>query len=429
MVNISPFRGLVYNKKKTGDLSNLISPPYDVISDNLRLKLMGSNHHNIVNLILPEGGSTNKYDNAKDLLNEWINDGILQFDEDRSYYMIEIGFNAGGKAKSITGFIGLTKIEPYSKNIVLRHEKTLSKPRQDRYSLLKSSRTNFGLIYTIYRDWKKLVPRILESYKSTKPFTDIIPYYDKDLSLKLWRITNKKDIAVITDSMVDKKILIADGHHRYETSLMYRDELSVPGIVPESTMEKCPEAYVLTLFMESSQKDIKIYPTYRSIKFNDFTDFGIFLQRSSKCFDINNINIKTVDDITNFLDHLREKSVNGFIFYTKRDSFYSFTAKTELTQFEECGFSDKKLDVDILHRPVMNQLEDLYGKSEIIYNHDFDFIVESVNNKSTDLGVFLNPPTIEEMEEICNSGKLMPQKSTFFWPKPSTGLVMYKFDQ
>jgi len=429
MVDISPFRGLVYNEKKAGALSSLVSPPYDVISGDLRKKLIGSNHHNIVNLILPEGESNDKYDNAKDLLNDWVNEDILQFDKDRSYYMIEIGFSADGKAKSITGFIGLTKIEPYSKNIVLRHEKTLSKPRKDRYGLLKSSRTNFGLIYTIYRDREKLVPRILESYKNVKPFADIIPGYDRALSLKLWRITDKKDIAAITDSMMDKKILIADGHHRYETSLMYRDESGLSGIVSGSSKEQSPKRYVLTLFMESGQENIKIYPTYRSIKFDDLTDFEIFLKKSSKCFDINNINVKTADDITSFLDRLREKSVNGFIFYAKKDNFYSFIAKTDLTQIEDCGFSGKKLDVDILHGLLIKSLEDLYGKSEITYDHDFDLIIESVNNGSADLGVFLNPPTIEEMEEICNSGKLMPQKSTFFWPKPSTGLVMYKFDQ
>ncbi len=429
MVDISPFRGLIYNKKKTGDLSNQISPPYDVISDDLRKKLIGSGHYNIVNLILPEGGSNNKYDYAKDLLDDWIDEEVLRFDKDKAYYMIKIGFRVGEKTKSITGFIGLTKIEPYNKNVVLRHERTLSKPRKDRYSLLKSSRTNFGLIYTIYRDRKKLVSRILESYKCAKPFSDIIPCYDRDLSLKLWRITEKNDIAAITDAMADKKILIADGHHRYETSLLYRNRSGVSGIAPGFSKEQPPEGYVLTLFMESSQKDIKIYPTYRSIKFNDFNDFRIFLQKSSRCFDINNINIKTVDDISSFLDNLRKKSTNGFIFYTKKDRFYSFTAKTEGIQIEDCGFSSKKLDVDILHGPVINQLEDLYGKSEIIYNHDFDSIIENINNDYTDLGVFLNPPTIDEMEEICNSGKLMPQKSTFFWPKPSTGLVMYKFDQ
>ena len=429
MVEISPFQGLAYNKKKTGDLSNLVSPPYDVISDDLREKLIGCDHHNIVNLILPEGDCNNKYDNAKDKLNNWINEEILRFDEERSYYMIEIGFTAGGKSKSITGFIGLAKIEPYSKNIVLRHEKTLSKPRKDRYGLLKSTRTNFGLIYTIYRDRKKLVPRVLESYKSTEPLTDIIPCYDRDLSLKLWRITDKKDTTIITDSMMDKKILIADGHHRYETSLMYRDESGASGIAFESGKELPPEGYVLTLFMESSQEDIKIYPTYRSIRFNDFTDFGIFLQKSSKCFGINSVNIKDADDITSFLDRLREKSINGFIFYTKKDGFYSFIAKAKGPKIRDCVFSDKKLDVYILHGVIIDQLEDLYGKSETVYNHDFDFIIDNINNNHGDIGVFLNPPTIDEMEEICNSGKLMPQKSTFFWPKPPTGLVMYKFDQ
>jgi len=425
MVDISPFRGLVYNKKKTGDLSNLISPPYDVVSNKLRKELIDTDHHNIVNLILPEGGSTNKYDAARNLLNYWIDKEILQLDKERSYYMIEIGFNAGGKEKSITGFIGLTKIEPYSKKIVLRHEKTLPKPRKDRYNLLKSSRTNFGLIYTIYRDRKKLVPQLLETYKSTKPFADTTPYYDNELSLKIWRITDKKDIGIITDAMADKKILIADGHHRYETSLMYKDESAVSA---SPSTGSSPEEYVLTLFMESSQKDIKIYPTYRSIKFNDFTDFGIFLQKSSNCFDISKISIKCEDEITGFLDQLSEKSLNGFIFYTGGDRFYRFIAKVPESKPEDCGFSGRILDVDILHHILIGQLEDLYGNSDIKFNHDFNSIVDNVRKGNSDLGVFLNPPTIDEMEEICDSGKLMPQKSTFFWPKPSTGLVMYKFD-
>ena len=429
MVDISPFRGLVYNIDKAGELSNLISPPYDVVSDQLREKLTDSADHNIVNLILPGGDTRNKYDNARNLLNNWIDNEILIFDEDKSYYMIEINFSEGGKAKNITGFIGLAKIEPYSKNIILRHEKTLLKPKKDRYELLKNSRTNFGLIYTIYRDRNKLIPRLLQSYKSIKPFIDLVPDYARDISLKLWRITDKKDTDAITTSMADKKILIADGHHRYERSLIYRDESGISNTATGSIEERSPEEYVLTMFMESSQEDIKIYPTYRSIKFNDFNDFGIFLQKSSKCFDINNINIKTADGIIGFLGRLGEASVNGFIFYTKKDGFYSFIAKAKGPKIRDCVFSDKKLDVYILHGVIIDQLEDLYGKSETVYNHDFDFIIDNINNNHGDIGVFLNPPTIDEMEKICNSGKLMPQKSTFFWPKPSTGLVMYKFDQ
>ena len=429
MVDISPFRGLLYNKEKTGDLSTVISPPYDVVSGKLKKKLSGSNQYNITNLILPEGDEERKYSNTKDLLNNWIDEGVLEFDEDQSYYILEIGFCIGGKAKKIIGFIGLTKIELYSKNIVQRHEKTLSGPRKDRYSLLKNCRTNFGLIYTIYRDGQRLISGILQSYKNTEPFADIIPYYDQDLSLRLWKVTDKKDLGVITDAMRNKKILIADGHHRYETSLMYRDEFQASASNTGYAAGHCPEDFTLTLFMESSQTDIKIYPTYRTIKFKDFTDFEIFLQNSSTCFNTAITDIKSAADITGFLDDLRNRSVKGFIFYTGENRFYSLTAGTGEKQFKNCGFSGKELDVSILHNIMISRLESLYGKSKVTFNHDFDHVIENVKNGDADLGIFLNAPTISEMEEICNSGKLMPQKSTFFWPKPATGLVMYKFDQ
>ena len=429
MVDISPFRGLLYNKEKTGDLSTVISPPYDVISGKLKKKLSGSNQYNIANLILPEGDEEKKYTGAGGLLNNWIDEGVLEFDEDQSYYILEIGFSTGGKAKKIIGFIGLTKIEPYSKNIVQRHEKTLSGPRKDRYRLLKNCRTNFGLIYTIYRDGQRLISGILQSYKNTEPFTDIIPYYDQNLSFRLWKVTDKKDIGIITDAMRNKKILIADGHHRYETSLMYRDESLASVSNTGSSAGHCPEDFTLTLFMESSQEDIKIYPTYRSIKFQDFKDFELFLQKSSKCFNIAITNIRSATDITSFLDDLRRRSIKGFIFYSKENRFYSFTAIKAEEQTNKCGFSGKELDVSILHNIMIKHLEGLYGKSKVTFNHDFDLIIESVKNGAADLGIFLNAPTISEMEEICNSGKLMPQKSTFFWPKPATGLVMYKFDQ
>jgi uncharacterized protein (DUF1015 family) len=429
MVDVSPFNGLIFNKDKAGELSALISPPYDVISEDLKKDLSKANQYNIVKLILPEGDDKKKYQNAKILLTEWIDEEILKFDDDESYYMIEIGFRTAGKERRITGFIGLTKIEPYSKNIVLRHEKTMSKPKKDRYELLKTSRTNFGLIYTIYRDRQKQVPEILESYKAGKPIADIKPDYDNSISLKLWKITNKKDISNITDAMSDKKILIADGHHRYETSLMYKDEsvVSAKSSTGPSTGSS-PEEYVLTLLVESSQEDIRIYPTYRSIKFKHFSDIGLFLQKSSNCFEINKLSIKSEDDITDFLDQLAAKSLNGFIFYAGGDKFYRFIAINPENRPEDCGFSEKILDVDILHQILIGQLEDLYGKSEIKFNHDFESILDNVKNGDSDLGIFLNPPTIDEMEEICNSGKLMPQKSTFFWPKPPTGLVMYKFD-
>lgn len=410
MVDISPFRGLIYNEEKIKNISDVVSPPYDVISEDIRNKIL-CNHENIVNLILPSGNNNEKYTNARDLLEEWVDKKILIQDGQQCYYILETNFDLNGEKKKMLGFIGLTKIEPYSSRKVLRHEKTLSAPKKDRYCLLQACRTNFGLIYTIYRDNKREIDSIMRSYLQQKPFMDVCPCYDSSLSFKIWKISDKRDIDMITGFMKTKSILIADGHHRYETSLMYKNK---------SSKEPGPEDYVLTLFMESGQENIKIYPTYRSINLNDFDDITNYFDIANKKYTIRPLNISNASDIKTVLDDFRKENTVGFIFYHK-NGVHSLVLNNQDT-------ADKpEMDIYILHNDILKELDKLYGIKDILFSHDEDIIINNVKEGISDLGIFLNPPAIDEMEEICYSGGLMPQKSTFFWPKPCTGLVMYKF--
>ncbi len=152
MVDILPLNGLHYNKNKVGKISDVISPPYDVISPELKVKLTGSSPYNIVRLLLPEGSASEKYQNAFSILTKWIQDEIFVFDTEKCFYPFQISFRIDDKKKKITGFMGLTRIEPYDTGKVYRHEKTLSKPKKDRMALLKECRTNFGPVYTLYQD-------------------------------------------------------------------------------------------------------------------------------------------------------------------------------------------------------------------------------------------------------------------------------------
>ncbi len=413
MVDISPFRGLIYNKDKIKDISDVVSPPYDIISEDIRNKIL-CNHENIVNLILPSGNNDEKYTNARDLLEEWVEKKILIQDDQQCYYIIEIGFDLNGEKKKMLGLIGLAKIEPYSSGKILRHEKTLSAPKKDRYRLLRACRTNFGLIYTIYRDNEREIDSIMRSYVRQKPFMDICPCYDSSLSFRLWKISDKSDIDMITGSMKTRPILIADGHHRYETSLMYKNKAK------KSSRGPLPEDFVLTLFMESGQEDIKIYPTYRSINFNDFDDIDNYFDIANKKYTIRPLNINNASDIKNTLDDFRKENTIGFIFYHK-NGVHSLV-------LNDYDHTDKpEMDIYILHNDILKGLDKLYSIKDISFNHDEDIIIDNVKKGISELGIFLNPPSIDEMEEICYSGGLMPQKSTFFWPKPCTGLVMYRF--
>ncbi len=413
MVDISPFRGLIYNEEKFKDISDKVSPPYDVISEDVRNNILCSSE-NISNLILPSGNNNEKYTNARNLLEEWIDKKILIQDSQECYYILKIDFKLNGEKKKMLGLIGLTRIEPYSSKKVLRHEKTLSAPKKDRYNLLEACRTNFGLIYTIYRDNEKNIDSIMRSYLQEKPFRNFRPCYDGSLSFKAWKIANKKDIDMITGLMKTKSILIADGHHRYETSLMYMNKTK------KSSKESGPQDFVLTLFMESGQEDIKIYPTYRSINFMDLSDIGKYFTTAKDKYTIKPVNIKNGADIRTTLKKFREDNIVGFIFYLK-DGVHSITLNNQDSTVKP------ELDIYILHNDILKELDRLYNIKDISFNHNEDSIIDDVKESVSDLGIFLNPPTINKMEEICYSGGLMPQKSTFFWPKPCTGLVMYKF--
>jgi len=413
MVDISPFRGLIYNEEKFQDISDKVSPPYDVISEDDRNNILCS-RENISNLILPSGNNDEKYTNARNLLKEWIDKKILIQDCREFYYILKIDFELNGEKKKILGLIGLTGIEPYSSGKILRHEKTLSAPKKDRYNLLEACRTNFGLIYTIYHDNEKNIDSIMRSYLQKKPFRDFCPCYDSSLSFKAWKISDKKDIHMITELMKTKSILIADGHHRYETSLMYMNETK------KSSKDPGPQDFVLTLFMESGQEDIKIYPTYRSINFRDLSDIGKYFAIAKDKYTIKPVNIKNGADIKTALDKFREDNITGFIFYLK-DGVHSVTLNNQDSSV------NPEIDIYILHNDILKELDRLYNIKDISFNHNEDSIIDDVEEAVSDLGIFLNPPTINEMEEICYSGGLMPQKSTFFWPKPCTGLVMYKF--
>jgi uncharacterized protein (DUF1015 family) len=413
MVDISPFRGLVYNKEKTGDISKLVSPPYDVVSPKKREDLISFSPENIINLILPQGDGDTKYQNASKILDEWINKQILIKDECNCYYILRISFKTAQGEKSLSGFIGLTRIEDYDSGGVLRHEKTLSAPKEDRFKLLESCKTNFGLIYTIYKR-SSAVKNILDNNQKLEPYTSFTPCYDSSLSFDLWKISDKDDIEKLTDAMKERQVLIADGHHRYETSLMFRNKFSNSSV-------PVPEDHVLMLFIDSGQEELRIYPTHRNLSFKKDTDMEKIKEHLSNLYDIKPATVKDSDSITSILENLNNNRETGFLFHSRQGS-YKLVLKN--------SHSYDKLespDVFILHEELLDDLDSIFGLKEISFNHDAGQIIHDVMEKKYDLGIFLNPPTVRDMEKICYSGGLMPQKSTYFWPKPCTGLVMYKF--
>lgn len=429
MVDIKPFNGLYYNRNKVSSFSEVISPPYDVITTELKKTLDGLSPYNLRRLILPDGSITDKYSNASAILTKWISEKILLFDTEKCFYPLQLSFTSGSKRKTMLGFMGLTGIGPSSRDKILCHEKTHSLPKKDRLALLKECKVNFGPVYTLYGDREKKLKGILDSITSSKPMAGISAGYDSSIDFKLWRISDKKAIEKIVGIMKDKVLIIADGHHRYETSVNYWKGSNHSNTSPEEGTTS-PEEYMLTLFMESSQEDIEIYPTYRMIKFEDYPGILKILSRIKDTFTIEKID--KFPDSNWLLEKLKKaRSLGNTSFFIYGEDNYCLTLKPGLPETAKDSTSSGPLstDVEILHKLLLKQVGKYYKIEEMSYSHSFERVKASVDKKESNIGIFYDPPSINDLENICYSGRLMPQKSTYFFPKPCSGLMMYKFDR
>ena len=432
MVDILPFNGLIYNKNKIGNISEVISPPYDVVSAALKKKLYNVHPNNIINLILPKGRGGEKYIRAKKILTYWINKNILKFDNDRCFYIIEESFHLGGKIKKIMGFIGLTRLESYSKLRIIPHEQTSFKIKEDRLKLLSNCRANFGLVYTLYNDSQNKILDILKDTLQKNPFIDTPAGYDSTLEFKLWKITDMEDVKKIINIMKDKKLIIADGHHRYETSLAYRDKYNKLNRKKGKNLPG-PEDFILTLYVESSQNDLLIFPTYRTIKFKNYPGLEKVLVKLDDIFDIEADTLKPASYLNKRLLKSKSRGLKSFFLYGENKKLYFITLKPSSADIRiytrPINGEYLNTDINILHKFLMDKITALYKIEKIDYTHSIDNVIENIDSKKFDIGVLLNTLTVKELEKFCVSGYLMPEKSTYFYPKPCTGLVMYKFDR
>lgn len=431
MVDIIPFRGFIYNKDKVGNISRVISPPYDVISTDLKKELHNLHPYNIVNLILPEGRGKDKYIKAKKTLSAWIEKEILKSDEDTCFYIIEESFIQDSKIKKISGFIGLTKLEPYSDAHIIPHEKTSSRIKEDRLKLLAECRVNFGMVYTLYNDNKNKINNILQYSLNKSPVIDIKAGYDLNLGFKLWKITDSRHINEIITIMKDRNLIIADGHHRYETSLNYKN--SVNKSKNKSSANKIyPEDFILTLYVNINQKDFIVLPTHRIIKFENYPGLEKIADTISDFFHIKRETLKSANYIHKKLLESRSEGLKSFYLYDETKKIYFITLKSKYSEapgdIKDAVRYCSNMDINLLNKFFMEKLSDRYKITRIDYTHSMDDIIKNVNSGKFNTGIFLNAPTVEEIEKICTAGCIMPEKSTYFYPKPCTGLVMNKFN-
>ena len=425
MPEIIPFRGFRYNQSKV-DIHDVVAPPYDVIPPEQQERLYDRSPYNVVRLIL--GREADRYASSAATLKQWISEAILMRDPNPAFYVLHQEFE-GDDGKPITrkGFVALCRLEEFEKKIVLPHEKTLAKPKEDRFKLFKATNSNFSQIFSFYSDPEKKIDRMLNGVAKTKPAIDVS--YD-DVRNSVWTVTDNEVIQNIRAAIAEKQVLIADGHHRYETALAYRDWMR-SNAAHHTGRE--PYNYVMMFFTNVDDEGLVIYPTHRLIHSLPLFDRGKFLESVERFFIV-----REYKDEEAIMIALASSSVPSFGLLMGGDStVYLLSLKpttlpTEIVR-DPLPPEVRELDVTILHSLI---LKDLLGismeaqeqKRNLNYVRDAQEAYQSVLKGHAQLAFVMNATKIHQVRSVARAGFTMPQKSTYFYPKLVSGLVMNVMD-
>ena len=425
MPEIIPFRGFRYNQSKV-DIHDVVAPPYDVIPPEQQERLYDRSPYNVVRLIL--GREADRYASSAATLKQWISEAILMRDPNPAFYVLHQEFG-GDDGKPITrkGFVALCRLEEFEKKIVLPHEKTLAKPKEDRFKLFKATNSNFSQIFSFYSDPEKKIDRMLNGVAKTKPAIDVS--YD-DVRNSVWTVTDNEVIQNIRAAIAEKQVLIADGHHRYETALAYRDWMR--SNAAHHTGRELYN-YVMMFFTNVDDEGLVIYPTHRLIHSLPLFDRGKFLESVERFFIV-----REYKDEEAIMIALASSPVPSFGLLMGGDStVYLLSLKpttlpTEIVR-DPLPPEVKELDVTILHSLI---LKDLLGismeaqeqKRNLNYVRDAQEAYQSVLKGHAQLAFVMNATKIHQVRSVARAGFTMPQKSTYFYPKLVSGLVMNVMD-
>lgn len=422
MAKVFPFHGYRYNQQQVGDLEKVVTQPYDKIDQQLQEEYYDQSPYNIVRLIL--GKEEDRYQSAADNLEDWIKSQILVRDQEAGFYLYTQEYQVEGKKFVRKGFVGLGELE--AGEGVKAHENTMEGPKADRLKLIRATEANFGHIFMLYSDQKNEINNLFTEIMQEEPLFEV---RDEDQNLhKVWQLTDLELISEIREKMDSKNLYIADGHHRYQTALNYQQECVEKGWEADGVESF---NHRLMTFVNMDDPGLKVLPTHRLLyNIKDF-ELNSFLEKAAEDFSIKKFEIK--EQMYNYLDQNQEKKVFGFK-AAEAVEYYVFEFENEAVLNEvEGDFSQayKELDVSILHNIILDRYlgidkEALAAKSNLDYIRYRDKALEKLGQEKYQAAFILNPTSVKEVKDIADQGEKMPQKSTDFYPKLLTGLVINK---
>lgn len=433
---LRPFKATGYNVNVVNDLNLVVAPPYDIITPEQRDFFASKSPYNIVHLTLPEGEGDIKYENARKKLLSWLLKDVLVSDKDPGIFIYEQKFMIRGVNYKRRGIVALLKVEEYG-NGIYRHEKTFGGPKEDRRKLMEAVQGQLESLFFLYADKENNVNSKI--YDMEFDYTAKSVVDDNGVKHTLWKLPNKQLEGYILDTISKTKIYIADGHHRYETTLLYAKE--------KGGTENDPFSYVLGTFFNMYSKDLVILPTHRLIKIDSFSQ-EVFLKNIGSYFKIAVINYSdqiadmALNKLNLVMNDRKQKGEICFGVYSmyEPNKLYLITLKEELKQSiidkysKELGKEVAALDVSILTELVLKEILGL-SQDQVVSRAYVDYIrhekdaINVVKKGIRDLTFILNPVGIDEVIKVSEAGLVMHQKSTDFYPKIESGLSLYLFNE
>ena len=434
MTEIAPFRALRYNLQRL-KASAVVTQPYDKITPAMQERYYAASPYNLVRIILgrhePDDNSThNVYTRAATYARQWRAEGVLKQDSLPSLYSYSQTFTApSGTRFERKGLIGLGRVEDYSAKVVFRHEQTLAKPKADRLDLLRATRVHYEQLFLLYEDSGEIAS-LLTPDAGTAPTIDVEDEYG--VAHRVGQVSDASIITSVQERMREKKLVIADGHHRYETALNFRNECREAA--GQRSDRQAPYEFVMMTLVNVNDPGLLVLPTHRVV--HSLASFSVedFQTASRALFEVEEIDPAL--DATRARTILKERGHSGtaLLAVTANRAFVLHGAKPTAGKFF-AGLSARQqaLDVVQLHKCLLEGVlqlseESIRNQQNLSYLREASEALAQVRKGAANIAFLMNPCKVQQVRDIAFAGEVMPQKSTDFYPKLLSGLTAYALD-